>query len=155
LDRVELRGTAIPAQDSFYFSQYILTAINLSRERGMHPRFHVPSMTCTVSHHCPILPSPCEGAQSTSLDEMLGNQGVTESNMMQYLGEFKVQGPAHVDHVVGFATPSTLYSPMCFTDQASSNKELARYCKHMQPRSQGSLTARATASSCPHPTSSL
>jgi hypothetical protein len=26
------------------------------------------------------------GAQSTSVDEMLGNQGVTESNMMQYLG---------------------------------------------------------------------
>jgi hypothetical protein len=52
-------------------------------------RFHVASMTCTVSHHCPVLPSLCEGAQSTSLDEMLGNQGVTESNMMQYLGEFK------------------------------------------------------------------
>ena len=26
------------------------------------------------------------GCQSSSLDEMLGNQGVTESNMMQYLG---------------------------------------------------------------------
>lgn len=54
-------------------------------------------MTCTVSNHCPylttarILPSLLVGAQSTSLDEMLGNQGVTESNMMQYLGESKVQ----------------------------------------------------------------
>ena len=27
------------------------------------------------------------GGQSTSADEMLGNQGVTESNMMQYLGK--------------------------------------------------------------------
>lgn len=27
------------------------------------------------------------GGQSTSADEMLGNQGVTESNMMQYLGQ--------------------------------------------------------------------
>ena len=30
------------------------------------------------------------GGQSTSADEMLGNQGVTESNMMQYLGQLSI-----------------------------------------------------------------
>jgi hypothetical protein len=128
---------------------HILAATNRSRERGMCA--YVACMTCAVSHHCPILPSLREGAQSTSLDEMLGNQGVTESNMMQYLGESKVQRIS----LISCDSSCTVLSYAPFRSyQASSNKEQARYCKRMQLLSQGSRTARATSSNCPHPTSS-
>lgn len=38
------------------------------------------------------------GAASTSVEEMLGNQGVTESNMMQYLGEFRARIISIMNH---------------------------------------------------------
>jgi len=65
------------------------------------------------------------GAASTSVDEMLGNQGVTESNMMQYLGIIEQRTSeilqAYAASQIGLPSEHTLQLPSV-VDAAATHK---------------------------------
>lgn len=64
------------------------------------------------------------GATSSSVDEMLGNQGVTESNMMQYLGIIEQRTTeilqAYAASQIGLPNESTLQLPTVVPADSSS-----------------------------------
>jgi chromosome segregation ATPase len=64
------------------------------------------------------------GAASTSVEEMLGNQGVTESNMMQYLGVIEQRTTeilqAYATSQIGQPNENSLQLPTVVTNESTS-----------------------------------
>ena len=69
------------------------------------------------------------GATSASVDEMLGNQGVTESNMMQYLGIIEQRTTeilqAYAASQIGLPNEHTLQLPSVVPAESSSKRAIS------------------------------
>jgi hypothetical protein len=81
------------------------------------------------------------GAASTSVDEMLGNQGVTESNMMQYLGIVEQRTSEilqmYAASEIGLPNENTLQLPAVLQAESSGKIDLQRALPSYEDMSSG------------------